>query len=427
MMIKRRSFVIGASTIGAVVAAASTPALVSPSTLAEQIISPNSGKIEPISVVLNTVGEGAQDLVASYLEAGCQTASLISWSTTDPASWAANKIQMHTRYLPFADGAGLSRALVDEARAGSNESYWSGRQNAIAVDVHGFAVLVDVSKAKRRQIGTITLAGFAEQSVRPYFYFERAGSAPENSWVLPVIAEHIDFDQADASSPAFSNALRRGVDALIELCESRLDLQMGYGSLADIEYDRLIDPRSDRVAMYGNPATLSKRLTRGGNDRDVTDFQVVSLQDFTGITAPSIFASTYLQVGRLVDHPSALQLMRALAMPQIQDALSSTGPFAMTPDERLDACTDALCQAGRTVSNRSSPLLPALLDGGGLVSLLTTIEGVKEFNKAYPRNKIDVSAHAAACMQERLQRVAACGSMQAMAAAAATAPELYSA
>jgi hypothetical protein len=174
--------------------------------------------------------------------------------------------------------------------------------------------------------------------------------------------------------------------------------------------------------MYGDPATLAQRLAVARTGREFGDFKVTSFQEFTGIAAPSIFASTYVQLGRQVEHRSAARLIRAIQSPEIRGALSETGPLSAQTDKSLDACTEALCQAAGSASYRNSRLLPTLLDGGALVNLLTDLAAAKAIGKVQPSNLSNARAFAAARLLERLEDAESLGTMQAMADTAA--PEI---
>ena len=119
------------------------------------------------------------------------------------------------------------------------------------------------------------------------------------------------------------------IEALERLLRSviaGLSVRVVRGLPDQVDLGRLLDPTVDEeVALYGDPLALHRALhSRDHPEASEQDFTVVSLQDFFGISSPSFFASTMLQVGAQVSPRKAQRLIQT-----ILEAVGQHPPFEL--------------------------------------------------------------------------------------------------
>jgi hypothetical protein len=309
-----------------------------------------AGTGQPLAVAIPGTTAELRDRIQSLVPARLSPQLDWRWSHTSAVSWAADNVQSHIRYTPSPFGAKLPDAAA-------------GWPNAAVIEQLPYGVLVHQEKARRAGVRSFDLAGMRKRGLRPLFPFSGTGSAPENGWMLPTLASVVSREPAQLPGAA------RTLSGVVGSQLAHLDLRSSDGTDSLASYRRLLDPKSELVAMYGSPLLVQAAESERGplNSAGVL---VVSLQDFLHIPHPSLFASSMLQAGSRADADLAQPVMKALREPQLQQLLTAQAryPLAITPN------VDALMATHKPGYYKAMPELSYVTDGGLLAGLVIDIQ-----------------------------------------------------
>jgi hypothetical protein len=250
-----------------------------------------------------------------------------------PMPWMADDIALLTRYTPAPDGVLLDFAALAPSAAPVRgfEHFWAGRRNAVAVGIEPYAMLINKAKARAAGVPDYTLAGFAARGLRPRLAVNLDLSTGDNSWIHPLFAEYTGWHQRAAPDVAglfLDAAALQGMDRLRDVLVNQCDASTVAS--ADAVHSALLDSsQPEAVAAYGNPLLLAARLA--GMGRSDNEFEEVSLQQFMGLRAPSLFRVAALQLGSGVQQAQAAEVAALLFDPLARQQLASLLPHVARP------------------------------------------------------------------------------------------------
>jgi len=240
----------------------------------------------------------------------------LSWTPYTVGSWAAQDIRIASRYVPSPDGVSL--AFLENThpvlQGSAFTMYWrDGQPNAITLDVEEHAVLFNTEKAERLTVRTATLAGLRGTKARSTFLVSPIGSAGVNSWLLPVAADYFDLPN---SSERFAEVLgSHGEERLSSLGEllTSVSATVTHDPAGHHQYHQLLDPgHPEVVAVWGSSRLMNEVVSERFRGQLVS-VQAVSLQQFLGLSSPTLFPTLSAQVGRFVTSAGASTVAAALA------------------------------------------------------------------------------------------------------------------
>lgn len=383
-MTNRRDFLKTTTTAGAAAAlAGQASALARPREASWPGAQPGDGlRVTVYDVPAQRIEAARQRLAAGARAAGLPAQRLALQAVPHaPVPWMAEDIALLMRYTPSPDGAMLD-FMPAEGRApqlAAFEQFWGGRRNAVVLGVEPYAMLVHRARAREAGIVQPTLAAFAERGVRPRLPLNvQALSTGDNSWIHPLVMHHLGWRMRGGPGVDdlfLSDASVKGLDALKRQVLSKVEL-VSLQSSGRLQQQLLDDPAC--VAIYGNPLVLRDRLAAAGRSRD--DFEVVPLQRFMAVDAPSLFRVAALQVGSQAAPREAAEVARAL-FPQLQrEALPELLPqaAAVRADGRWHDDAHGWLRELRHDARpyAALPHLQALADGRVLTALALTLSQV---------------------------------------------------
>jgi hypothetical protein len=240
-----------------------------------------------------------------------------------PLPWMAEDVALMTRFVPSSDGAPLASLGLPEGdpAAAPFEQHWAGRRTAVVVGFEPHAMLIHRAKARSAGIAAATLAAFAERGVRPRLPLSLDFGSGVNGWIHPVFAELTGWHHGPAPTAAslfLDEPALRGMGRLRRLLLEQVDAPIAEspdGGLAAL----IDDSRAEVVASYGNPLLLARQLAGAGRGMD--EFEVVPLQAFMGLQAPSLFRGSAIQLGSRVRSEEAEEVVTGLARAAATEAL----------------------------------------------------------------------------------------------------------
>ena len=248
-------------------------------------------------------------------------------------AWAASNIQLHTRYTPSPDGVQLTFLRDSAAKDRPFESYRHNTPTARALGREEYGVIINTVKADRLGLRDFTLQGMAKRGIRPQFYASSEGSAGENCWMLPLLAQHVQLTPRRGTLDFSSRAHTAAFVDLMRDVLPKLDVRIVHASTDASQYLSLTEEHSPQsVALHGNPRILAA-LAAADPKVKLGDFAVVPLHKFLGISRPALFATAALQIGRFVDNPAAAavftNMLEQPARDDIARALLRATPLTM--------------------------------------------------------------------------------------------------
>jgi hypothetical protein len=370
--VKRRTF-LQTSALGA----AATAATVGGSKWLVPPTATSAGS--PVRVSVFGARRSGRDELVEAFEARAGTGVPVQWrwSAGQAGPWMADDIRVSARYVPSADGMELDFLPATYSSHGYGfATYWRGRCNAAITGIEQYAVLVHTGKAYRTGSKGLNLRSMNEAGVRPLFPISPNGSAGINSWLLPVAATHLRLPGKPGGN--FGLTDDSGIDCLSELGDlvtTALNVAVVHDLVARRHYADLLDPsKPHAIAMWGSPERLSDlaRMVADGATA-LSAVRAVPLQRFLPTSAPSLFPTVALQIGRDVVSPAAAPAADALAelLPSgvVGSVLAHTVPTGRGPLDPTGGPVPLAAQAHSFDHYRNVRHLDHLTDDGFLAHL----------------------------------------------------------
>lgn len=255
-------------------------------------------------------------------------AEQVHWNWQDETGhscWSGDGLQQHTRYGALPEGADLAGLAPSCRAAAPQELDACGTRRAHALALRTRLIIVHRGKAAAHGLRTPSLAGFAARGLKPLFFLNPAGSAAENSWLLPLFAGALGLAALDRLPDRLTAQDQEALGRLIDKGLAHLELQVLHRPQEPADLGPLLDPASPVAAVHASAALLGEALrgrTAGGVAR-------LSEQEFLATPAPSLFAASMLQIGEEAQrHPAMAPLLRAL-LAQAQDGAAAPGDAPM--------------------------------------------------------------------------------------------------
>lgn len=341
-----------------------------------------------LALSLSPLEPAQQARLLQALGPGLASRMLLSWRKVIGGSWLGDNLQQHTRYTASPEGAPLPGAATRCRAAAEQECDACAARRAHALALLPQAVIVNRGKAAARDVRSASLAGLAERGLKPVFHVNANGSAPENSWLLPLFASTLGLAALDDPQRLLAPQGQQGLARLVDKRLSLLTLQVLHRPMDERDIAPLLDPASETLALYGSPALLEQAL-RSQQATARGELGLLTLQDFMQTSAPSLFAASMLQRGQ------RLAAAADLTEPLLQCLLSPDAGLVHEPspaERALLACHDGSYY-------RRLAGLERLSDGGRLARLVIDIDaGLRWGADSGAASALHAGARAAACL-----------------------------
>lgn len=362
-----------------------------------------------INVVLPKFAMTGKDKIASQTPETLSKRLNVKFAdVVGPRDWAADNIQMHTRYFPSSEALMLPESENKDAVM----TRVHGLRHFYTFDIIPYAMLINVSKLGANTPSALTLSTFKKSGIKPVLPINASGHSPENSWFLPLLYPYLKVGLEGDFAAYIESA--RGIQDLenfIRAQYSHYTVRMRYGTDDGDDYHALIDPKNDRVAFYGDPEKLARNIQQNSGLVGNSQFVVVGLQQFADLRrTPSFFASQMLQVGKNVSDkkvvnfaPHLLATIREIGLKDNLEHKIKQAPIRYHMSDGREGLRAT--HAPKHYQNIKN--LNLQIDGNELGRLMVDIEAGLHCHKTVSKGGLtNVAKYVAACVADRQSKIA---------------------
>lgn len=161
--------------------------------------------------------------------------------------------------------------------------------------IEPYAMLVHKAKASAARVGSFTLAGLAQRGLRPWLPINLNVGSGDTGWIHPLFAEYTAWPARGVpvvSNPFLDPSALDGLIRLREFLLGRCNTALARSS--DDVLSALLDAgQPQTLAAYCNPLSLAAAMRALGDSS--SGFEVVSLQQFLGLSSPSLFRAAAIE------------------------------------------------------------------------------------------------------------------------------------